>query len=109
MYVQAAHRDFGARARGVLRSAVAAAAGCAAAEVSIDGVRRLVQKDSAAGIVVRVAVRSGADALAAHAAIGAIRVGAASACFCCLLCFYWFYGCCIIIYNFDLRGSEEWV
>lgn len=77
-WVQAAHRDFGARARGVLRAAVAAAAGCAAADVSIDGVRRLVQKDSAAGIVVRVAARSGANALAAHAAVGAIRVGGVS-------------------------------
>ncbi len=70
------HRDFGAAAREALRAAVGRLARAAAAGVSIEGVRRLVQKDSAAGIVVRVCAETGPDVLAAHAVLTALKVRA---------------------------------
>ncbi len=72
--MQANHRDFSAAAREALRAAVARLARAATSAVSIEGVRRLVQKDSAAGIVVRVCVETGPDVLAAHAVLTALQV-----------------------------------
>ncbi len=51
----------------MLRGALAAAAGVAPARVAFEGVRRLPQKASPAGVTVRVIVQTGADVLAAKA------------------------------------------
>ncbi|EIE23252.1 hypothetical protein COCSUDRAFT_63608 [Coccomyxa subellipsoidea C-169] len=72
-YPQATHRGFGARARKALRAAVARAAGLTAPAVAFDGVRRLVQKESAAGIVVRVCAETGRDILAAQFLVTALK------------------------------------
>ena len=72
--MQAKHLHFSAAAREALRAAVARLARAATSAVSIEGVRRLVQKDSAAGIVVRVCVETGPDVLAAHAVLTTLRV-----------------------------------
>lgn len=44
--------------------------------MAFDGVRRLVQKESAAGIVVRVCAETGPDILAAQILVTALKVTA---------------------------------
>jgi hypothetical protein len=71
---QAQHRDFGARAREVLRGAVARCGSVGAARVSIEGVQQLVQKSGPAGISVRLSADVGADLLAADSLVKSLKV-----------------------------------
>ncbi len=74
MIIQAQHKDFSARARDVLRSAIARLGSLALPKVSIEGVRRLPRKDTILGISVRLSADVGPDISAAGALAKGLRV-----------------------------------